>query len=379
MVIDYSLVIGVWLLVIMVMTSNPSTNWTLYPDNHQAWNSMLADCAKAERSIVLEQFIFTADELGNRLINICAERAKAGVRVRFLWDAAGSFTFWGSGIIDELENKGIELVFWRTLAPSYLKMPNIRSWFLRNHRRTLVIDSHIGYTGSICINDSMKNWRDTNVRLEGDVATDMESSFDRMWERSKKIRPLTKHFITRNNEFRYVTNSPGPGRKHIYKELLHAIRKSERSIYMTAPYFVPTLRLAHSLKLAAKRDVSVNILIPEKSDHFALDLGARSFFNTLLEAGVHIFLYHGNIIHGKTIVIDGKWSSVGSMNLDSISLLYNFEANIITTDSEFAKTLTSHFERDIKESKEVSLKEWHNRFFIDKIPEILIKLVRKFL
>ncbi|MCX6719478.1 MAG: phospholipase D-like domain-containing protein [Candidatus Taylorbacteria bacterium] len=355
------------------------TNWTLYPDNHQAWNSMLADCAKAEKSIVLEQFIFTADDLGNRLINICAERAKAGVRVRFLWDAAGSFTFWGSGIVEDLRGKGIELVFWKTLIPSYFKMPDIRSWFFRNHRRTLVIDQKIAYTGSICVDDGMKNWRDTNVRLEEDVVLEMESSFDRMWDRTKKIRPLTKQLISKNKEFRYVTNSPGPGHKHIYKEFLHTIRRAKDSIYITTPYFVPTHRLAHALRSVARRGVAVNILLPENSDHYAVDLGARSFFNTLLEAGAHIFLYHGNIIHGKTIVIDGKWSSVGSMNLDSISLLYNFEANIITTDSEFAKTLTSHFERDIKESKEVSLKEWRSRFFIDKIPEILIKLVRKFL
>src|SRR4051812_46199043 len=116
---------------------NTETSWTLYSQNEEAWYAMLSDCARAKKSIVLEQFIFTTDDFGQKLINVCAERAAAGVKVRFLWDAAGSFTFFGSNIAEELRGKGIELLFWKTLVPSYFKVPNIRSWYVRNHRRTL--------------------------------------------------------------------------------------------------------------------------------------------------------------------------------------------------------------------------------------------------
>ncbi|MEK7501756.1 MAG: phospholipase D-like domain-containing protein [Patescibacteria group bacterium] len=354
-------------------------NWTLYSTNEGAWTSMLADCAKAEKSIVLEQFIFAADDFGQKFIDICAEKAAKGVRVRFLWDAAGSFTFWGSNIAEDLRKKGIELLFWKTLIPGYFKVPSLRSWFLRNHRRTLVIDGKIGYTGSICVNERMKNWRDTNVRLEDIAAKQMENAFNRMWERAKGSKSLPVHSRMKGHEFRYITNYPAPGRRHINKELIEAIREAEKYIYITTPYFIPTRRLAHAIKLAARRGVNIQIILPEKSDYYAVDLGARSYFNMLLEANARIFLYQGNMIHSKTVVIDGKWATVGTMNLDNISMLYNFEANIITTNTEFAHELESHFKSDLTQSKEVLLNEWRGRFFIEKIPEILIRLVRKFL
>lgn len=360
--------------------NNTETSWTIYPTNEDAWLSILHDCANAKKSIVLEQFIFTTDDFGQRLIDICAERAQNGVKVRFLWDAAGSFTFWGSSIAEELAAKGIELLFWKTLIPSYFKAQNYRSWFLRNHRRTIVIDEKIGYTGSICVSDQMKNWRDINVHLEGPVVIEMQNAFDRMWGRAKSRLPMPKRLFANDKEFRYVTNYPAPGRRHIYSELVHSIKRARNYIYITTPYFVPTRRLAHAIRSAAKRGVDVRIILPEASDHYAVDLGARSFFHFLLSAGVRIFLYKsGAMIHSKAVVIDDDWSSVGTMNLDQISLLYNFEANIISTNRAFAEEIASHFVHDMNDSREITPAAWQNRFFLEKIPEILIKLVRKFL
>lgn len=360
------------------MTSPVS--WTLFASNEEAWQAMLADCAKAEKTIVLEQFIFSNDEFGQKLIDVCAERAAAGVKVRFLWDAAGSFTFWGSNIASDFRDKRIELLFWKTLIPSYFKVPNFRSWYLRNHRRTLVIDSSIGYTGSMAVRDSMKNWRDTNVRMEGAVVTEMQNAFDRMWNRAKKDKNLPHRKRARNGEFKYITNNPAPGRRHIYSDMLEALRNARNYVYITTPYFVPTHRLLRVIKLAAHRGVDIRMILPERTDHYpTLDLAARSYFQTLLESGVRIFLYQGNIIHSKTMVIDGDWATVGSMNLDSASLLYNFEANIVSTNSKFSEELASHFVHDLKESKEMSRNDWEGRFFIERIPEFLIRLVSKFL
>jgi cardiolipin synthase len=360
---------------------NNKNSWTLYSSNEEAWASILEDCSKAQTSIDLEQFIFATDDFGQKLIDVCAERARNGVQVRFLWDAAGSFTFWGSNIAEDLRSKSIELLFWRTLIPEYFQVPDFRSWYLRNHRRTLVIDNEIGYTGSICVDDRLKNWRDTNVRLEGPVANKMQKAFNNMWLRAKenKVRFPKHKPIPKTNGFSYITNFPFPRRRLLYKTIVDAIRNSSRYIYITTPYFVPTHRLFKAIKNAAERGVQVIILLPEKTDHYSVDLGARSFFSALMESGVKIFLYTGNIIHSKSIVIDGKWSTVGSLNLDSASLLYNFEANIVSTDPEFAKELESHFITDIQNSIEVSITEWKSRFFLEKIPEILIKLVKKFL
>lgn len=360
----------------------PSNNsWTLYSSNEEAWASILKDCREAKESIDLEQFIFVADEFGQKLIDICTERASQGVKVRFLWDAAGSFTFWGSSIAQELKEKNIELIFWRTLIPGYFKVPDFRSWFLRNHRRTLVIDNKIGYTGSICVDDRLKNWRDTNVRLEGPIAVSMQKAFNNMWFRAKEKKVnFPKHrTIPKINGFSYVTNFPFPRRRLLYKTIIDTIRNAKEYIYITTPYFVPTHRLFRLLKKASERDIEVKLLLPEKTDHYYVDLAGRSFFKSLLESGIQIFLYTGNVIHSKAMIIDGKWSTVGSLNLDNISLLYNFEANIVSTDPDFAQELEKHFTKDIQTSKEIKLSEWNNRFFLEKAPEIIIKLVRKFL
>jgi cardiolipin synthase len=176
-----------------------------------------------------------------------------------------------------------------------------------------------------------------------------------------------------------MTNYPAPGRRHIYTHIIENIRDAKKNIYITMPYFVPTHTLVHTIKLAAERGVLVKIIIPEKSDYYSVDLGARSYFKTLLESGVRIFLYSGNMIHSKAITIDNEWATVGSLNLDRASLLYNFEANIVSTDHEFADELAKHFVNDIRDSKEVTPDEWRKRFFLEKIPEVLIRLVREFL
>ncbi|HEX7724344.1 MAG TPA: phospholipase D-like domain-containing protein [Candidatus Paceibacterota bacterium] len=363
------------------------TQWTLYTSNEEAWEAILADCAKAQKSIVLEQFIFIRDDFGNRLIDICAERAAHGVDVRFLWDASGSFlggSLLGFNIVEDLRKKHIRLLFWKHLIPGYFDIPNFRSWFLRNHRRTIVIDETIGYTGSICIKDSMKGWRDTNARFVGPIVAQMLSSFERMWARADDKKHLPPRLKTRDTEFAYVTNSPTPGKRRLYRTVVEAIRNAQHYIYITTPYFVPTSRLARVIRLAAHRGVDVRIIIPEKTNHYpALDLGARSFFTKMLESGVRIFLYPNKngetLIHSKAIVIDGEWSSTGSLNLDNASLLYNYEANIVSTNSRFAEELAAHFVHDMHLSREVNPQEWNDRFFLERLPEYAIRLVRKFL
>ena len=362
----------------------PATSWTLYASNEEAWEAMLEDCRRAERSIVLEQFIFVRDDFGEKLIQVCKERAAAGVEVRFLWDAAGSFSFWGSSIAEDLRRSGIRLLFWKTLIPGYYKLPNIRSWFLRNHRRTLVIDEAIGYTGSICIKDAMKGWRDTNARFDGPVVAEMQRAFERMWSRADDARHLPQPVIDRDPDFSYVTNTPSPGKRRLYRSLTEAIRGARRYIYITTPYFVPTRRLARVLRLAAHRGVDVRIILPERTDHFpALDLGARSFFRALLGSGARIFLYPNKngdtLIHSKSVVIDGEWATIGSLNMDNVSLLYNYEANIVSTSSRFAEELAAYFVHDMTDSTEIDRAAWERRFFIERLPEYAIRAVRRFL
>lgn len=357
-----------------------STRWNLYTTNEGGWEAMLNACESARESIDLEQFIFITNDIGKRFIDVCAKKASEGVRVRFLWDAAGSFSFFGSTIADELKDKGIELVFFKTLFPSVLKFHDYRSWYFRNHKRTLVIDGEIGFTGSICVSDEMINWRDTVVEIEGPVVFDMQEEFERTWNRALTKKTISIGSNTNSDsEFRYITNYPLPRKHHLYKEITRAIREARDSVYITTPYFVPTRYLVKVLRSAAKRGVDVKIIIPEWSDHPIVDLCSRSFFTKLLKSGVRIYLYKGHMVHSKTIVIDNDWSTVGTLNMDTVSLLYNFEANIVSSNKAFTKELKDHFENDLKDTEEISYDRWKNRYWAEKISGFFVSLIRDFI
>jgi cardiolipin synthase len=373
------------------------TRWKLHTHGEEAWTAMLAACEKAERSIDLEQFIFVDDVIGKRFMEVCSRKAGEGVKVRFLWDAAGSFSFFGSTIADNLKKKGVELVFFKTLVPGFFHLHDYRSYFLRNHRRTLVVDGRIGFTGGIGVWEKMRDWRDTHVEIEGPVVSDMQAAFENMWSRAKgkryfKIAKSGKKNKRNHGDFTYETNNPLPGKRHIYYRLVDVIRGAKKSVYITTPYFVPTARLFRVIRLAAHRGVDVRIILPKTSDHPVVDLAASSYFDKLIDAGVKIFFYKGSagiagkmtngesvIIHTKTIIIDNEWSTVGTLNLDTISLLYNFEANIISTNLHFAAELSENFWADIRQSEWLDPKDWRRRIFLQKVPEFLVRFVRKFL
>ncbi|MDP3962718.1 MAG: phospholipase D-like domain-containing protein [bacterium] len=359
------------------------TSWKTYTANPKAWKAMLQACENAEESIDLEQFIFMADEIGNKFIEVCTRKAREGVKVRFLWDAAGSFTFFGSSMVEDLKNKGIELVFFKTLFPGFFTIHDYRSWYFRNHRRTLVIDGKTGFTGSICISKEMKEWRDTHVKIEGPVVEDMKKAFERMLDRAhgKRVprRIPEKRSGGVDHEFEYITNTPMGRNRRLYNRIVEALRNADKYIYITTPYFVPTHRIARILRQAAHHGVDVKIIIPEKSDYPIVDLGARTFFHSLLWSGVKIYLYKGKMMHSKTVVVDDKWASVGTLNIDHISLLYNFEANLVTKNRHFAEELSSHFAHDLQSSQEITYEEWKNISFVKKIVLFFVKFIRGFL
>ena len=360
-------------------TSLTPTTWKFYRSNPEAWEAMLDACRQATVSIDFEIFIFTADEIGRRFIDVCAEAASRGVRVRFIWDAAGSFTFFKTGSIDELRKKGIELIFFKDLLPSIFRLHDYKSWYFRNHRRTLIVDGKIGFTGSTSIETRMTTWRDTMVKIEGLVVMDMQILFNRMHLRAQNRRVPRLPQPKSDYEFEYVINNPTPKRRFLYARIIEAIRGAQKSICITVPYFVPNHRLARVIRLAAHRGVDVKIILPSASDFPTVDLGARTYFNQLLKFGVRIYLYQGRMIHTKSIVIDDVWSTIGTLNLDYISLLYNFEANLISTNKRFAQELLGHFNDDLKNCQEVTLVEWERRFFIEKIASYFVKLIRIFL
>jgi cardiolipin synthase A/B len=175
-----------------------------------------------------------------------------------------------------------------------------------------------------------------------------------------------------------MTQAPLPGERHLYFSFIDAIRQAKSYIYITTPYFIPDHRLYRALRLAEQRGVDVRILMPEKSNISLVDYGARSFFQAFLSKKIRLYLYD-EMIHAKTAVIDGEWAMIGTLNMDNVSLRYNFECAVISTDTLCAEELSSVFKNDLAKATEVILQEWEKRPLLEKIKEVLVWPIRKLL
>jgi cardiolipin synthase A/B len=347
------------------------TTWKFYLNAEDAWQAMYEDCKQATRSILLEQYIFTADRIiGDNLIHLLIEKAKAGIEVRIVLDGAGSFLFSYSRRVEEMRRAGVELIFFKPIVLHYLW--KYSSWFFRDHRKLMVVDGKIGHTGGVGINGRMKNWRDTHVRIEGSVVKEMEEAFYTI--RARAVERMPRRYPRRtefDKEFHYVTNAPHFRRRYLYHGLVEKIRTAKEYIYITSPYFVPDGRIFRLLRLAAKRGVDVRIITPFTSDHLLVDLATYSFFGISLRNGIKLYTYADQVLHAKSVIIDGNWASVGSSNLDNLSLLFNYEGNIISTNQQFIAELRSHFSADVQRCIEIQRHEWRHRPLWQKVAEVL--------
>jgi len=362
------------------MSEENTTTWKFYLSPTQAWEAMLFMCEQATISIDFEQFILCDDSVGQKFIEIFTKKAKEGVKIRIICDTAGSLGLLNSGIPERLREAGVEIAFFNWLTPGSIGNHSI--WFFRDHQRIVIIDGKKAFTGSVCIDENTKNWRETQVSLEGPVVQEMNYSFLVMWKKAYKQRlkyPNGKKQMAENPEFGYINNIPLPRKRYLYYTFLREIKKAEKNIYLTTPYFVPDRKLKRALRNAVWRGVDVRVIVPERSDHLIVDIASRTHFESLLRNKIRIFTYTPTTIHSKTGSIDDRWASVGSFNLDSLSLHYNFEGSVISRNKIFAKEVREQFEEDMKNSKEVNLKEWRQRSLLWKILELCIWPIRRFL
>jgi len=206
---------------------------------HAAWHAIYDACAQARTSIVFEHYIFIDDESGRPLIDLFKRKVKEGVSVKVLLDALGSTQVFPFPLEVELQAAGVEIEFFNSLIPGTFHYYN--SWYFRDHRKIVVIDSTIAFTRGVCFQEHMKEWRDTCVRIEGPVVHDMERSFIIMWKRSKKLwrERERRTRLDEHTPFAFLTNQPFVRRRFLYYELLERVKKARRSIRFTTPYFVP--------------------------------------------------------------------------------------------------------------------------------------------
>lgn len=354
-------------------------NPRFYLHGHEAWDAMLQICADAKETIELEQFIFSDDNIGRRFVDVLREKARTGVKVRVLCDTVGSWTLYTSRLPGLMREDGVEIRFVNIVSP--WRINNFFSWFFRDHRKILIADRKIGFTGGIGLRDDMHDWRDTHILVQNEIVNEMLFAFNEMWAQTADKDIISRIKKARQNVrgFQFITNSPHFHKRFLYHTIIDSLWSAQKYAYLTTPYFVPDRRLIRVLKLAVKRGVEVKIILPDKAPEPFVGLASRSHYETILRAGVKIFEYRKNFLHSKTIVIDDKWMTVGSFNLDSLSFLYNYEANIVSTDESLARTLKKHFTGDLADSEEIELNKWLQRPRIQKLREILVKPIRRFL
>lgn len=348
----------------------PEKNWQLYLNSEDAWSAMLDDCRTATVSIDFEQFILLNDEIGQQFFEVFKAKAGEGVKVRLLCDAAGSYSFYNSGLPGTLRKLGMEIRFFNPIKP--WRLHNISSWFFRDHRKLLVIDGKVGYTGGVGVEKKLSGWRDVQVRLVGPAVAEMAYAFDKMWRMVGERRFLKYRFGQFGaNAFHFFTNSPHFRQRFYYRRLIRAIRSAKDYIYLTTPYFVPSQHFSLILKQAARRGVDVRLLLPEKSDHNLADTAAQAHFAGFLRAGVKIYRFKNGMIHGKTVIVDDRWASAGSCNLDNLSLLFNYEANLVSEDPAFVAELKDCFVNDLLVCQPVEPGAWFARSLYQRFWEWL--------
>lgn len=345
------------------------TNWQFYLNGEAAWEAMYSSCESAVKSIDLEQFIFNYDEVGRKFYRLFIEKAKQGVKIRLLFDAGGSYAFFNSVYHKQLLEQGIELQFFN---PIHLwRLDNVFAYFFRDHRKLLVVDSEVAFTGGIGIEARMKEWRDTKVRITGPVVREIIETFELIWGSAKIGAYRRQKRVPARAEFNFLINSPRFHQRYFYHELIDRLRRAKRLVYIAVPYFVPNQRLLYHFRKAVQRGVEVRLLLPEASDHDWVDAAGRSYIESLLKHGVRIYQYQEIMMHSKVMIIDDEWSTVGSANLDSLSLVYNYEGNLVSTNMQFASELKGQFMNDLDHSIELKLDVWRRRALSLKIHEIL--------
>lgn len=361
----------------------------LITDGNELLISMLDDIRASEKSIFAEYFIIKNDLIGKKFIRELTFAAERGVDVKLLIDTQGSRRI-GKRALKDYLNAGGKIGYF---FPPMLFRFGIRIGLnlnYRNHRKIVVIDEKIGYTGGYNIANEycdmvprFGHWRDSHVRIRGDAVKELLGRFILDWRfTTKEIMPIPTDIGTDyigNKGIQIVSCGPEAPKQEIKRAFMKMITTSKKSIYIQSPYFVPDQSMLESLKMAAQSGVDVNVMIPCKPDHIFVYWATYSYVGELLRSGGKVYIYDGGFLHAKTITSDDEVSSIGSCNFDIRSFKLNFETNAFIFDSDFALKMKESFYEDLKYSHELTLDDYNHRSLIIKFKENISTLMTEIL
>jgi len=381
----------------------------LLRDGPPFYNAMFAAIESARDHVNVEFYIIEDDEVGRRFSDALMRKAAQGVSVNLIYDSAGCFDT-PRAFFDRLRAGGVNVLEYNPINPLLAR----GNWLVnnRNHRKVAIIDGRTGFTGGINISGvyargsspgrggqaaakisgsgsglgsgsgsgsgfgsrrgsdpggaGRVGWRDTHIRIEGPAVAQMQRLFLDTWSQQRG-EPLPGRdwfpslLSTGNHPVRIIASGPGDAVPAIYSSVISAIAFAEKSVHITMAYFVPDPQTIRALKDAAGRGVDVTLVLPAHTDFWAVFHAARSHYSELLASGVRIYERGTALLHAKTIVIDGVWSTIGSANLDWRSFLHNAELNAVILGPEFGKELEAMFASDLSESTGIEPAAWERR------------------
>lgn len=355
-----------------------------------AYTAMFRAIRDAKNNINIETFRFADDREGNDLADLLMQKAAEGVRVNLIYDSVGSIST-PAAFFDNLRNKRVNVLAFNPITPiSPLLFLGGCSPVHRDHRKMLIVDGSVAFTGSANITgfyseipdgifkDRKFPWRDTDVEIRGPAAAEFQRLFLNTWERRRgpalagadyfpRLKPEGRQLV------RAVGSSWGEKNRGTYLTYLAAISFATRYIHITNAYFVPNEGMLQALIDAAHRGVDVKIILPSRSDYRLTLYAGRSCYRRLLIAGVKVYERRNVVLHAKTAVIDGVWSTVGSTNMDRWSFLRDNEVNAVILGRNFANRMEAMFERDLEASDEITLGKWELRSLGERIKELLLR------
>lgn len=343
-------------------------------------DAMLNDIQNAKREIRIVFYIWHLGGFADVIASALIQAAKRGVKVRLLLDSAGSQRFFNSSWAKAMENAGIELVEALPVKPWRIFLSRVD---LRQHRKIVVIDDDIAYTGSMNMVDpdyyqadaDVGQWVDIMVRLTGPTVNVLSAIHCWDWEietgqRSFPSMPECSLDASMSiHPIQVVPSGPAMPEQLIIQALIIAIHQANRSVRITSPYFVPSQDLLATLKMTAQRGINVDIIIPHKNNSIMVKWASRSFYSELLDVGVNIYEFYGGLLHTKSVVIDERFCLIGTVNMDMRSLWLNFEVTLAIEDECFTKELYAVQEDYIKNSYRISPEQWQQRPMFNRFLE----------
>ncbi|MBO7744540.1 cardiolipin synthase [Paenibacillus sp. MWE-103] len=372
---------------------NLTSGFALYTQNNHVdiftngpdkFDALFADIERATHHIHLMYYIVHNDGLGRRLVDALTEKAKQGVKVRFLVDDIGS-SLLKREFFGELVKAGGEVAYF---FPSKIPYLNIRVNY-RNHRKLVIIDGQIGYIGGFNVGDEYMGlnkrfgfWRDTHLRITGYAVLQMQAHYMMDWNLashtafSREVLGLFPPAAnTGTTGIQIVSSGPDQTLEQIKNAYIKMIHSAKQSIYMQTPYFIPDESLLNALKLAVLSGIDVRIMLPSRPDHKMVYWATFSYLGELLEEGMKCYLYEKGFLHAKALVVDGTVASVGTANVDIRSFKLNFEINAILYDTKTAMELKRIFEEDMLDCTELTYEQYQRRSRLERFRESCVRLL----